>query len=148
MPFFVTGASGVFLPCFVGCCRVPGWCRVAGGGGGGCGGGAGGGCGVAGGSVAGWGWAVGVGGGGCGEEGGVVGGGGDGVRRVGGGGGGGGGWGLGGGGAGRIRSGELVAFCKVVAVAPAVVRRDGRVQAGGHPAEHARLGVLEERLEE
>jgi hypothetical protein len=50
-------------------------------------------------------------------------------------------------GAGKIRSGELVAFCKVVAVAPAVVRRDGRVQAGGHPGEHARLGVLEEQLE-
>jgi hypothetical protein len=35
-----------------------------------------------------------------------------------------------------------------VAVAPAVVRRDGRVQAGGHPADHARLGLAEERLDE
>jgi len=35
-----------------------------------------------------------------------------------------------------------------VAVAPAVVRRDGRVQAAGHPADHARLGVAEERLDE
>jgi hypothetical protein len=50
-------------------------------------------------------------------------------------------------GAGRIRTGEQVVFCKVVAVAPAVVRRDGRVQAGGHLAEHARLGVLEEQLD-
>jgi hypothetical protein len=35
-----------------------------------------------------------------------------------------------------------------VAVAPAVVRRDGRVQAAGHPADHARLGVAEQRLDE
>src|SRR6267154_1626613 len=34
-----------------------------------------------------------------------------------------------------------------VAVAPAVVRRDGRVQAQGHPADHVRLGVAEERLD-
>jgi hypothetical protein len=27
----------------------------------------------------------------------------------------------------RIRSGEVTVFCKVAAVAPAVVRRDGRV---------------------
>ena len=32
-------------------------------------------------------------------------------------------------------------------IARAVVRRDGRVQACGHPAEHARLGVAEERLD-
>jgi hypothetical protein len=51
-------------------------------------------------------------------------------------------------GAGRIRSGDLVAWLKPVAVAPAVVRRDGRVQAAGHPADHARLGVAEERLDE
>ena len=51
-------------------------------------------------------------------------------------------------GAGRIRSGDLVVWLKPVAVAPAVVRRDGRVQAAGHPAEHARLGVAEERLDE
>ena len=39
-------------------------------------------------------------------------------------------------------------FCKPVAVAAAVVRRDGRVQAGGHPADHARLGVIEQQLDE
>ncbi len=38
-------------------------------------------------------------------------------------------------------------FLKPVAVAAAVVRRDGRVQAGGHPADHARLGVAEDRLD-
>jgi hypothetical protein len=41
-----------------------------------------------------------------------------------------------------------VVFCKPVAIAPAVVRRDGRVQAAGHPADHARLGVAEDRLDE
>jgi hypothetical protein len=51
-------------------------------------------------------------------------------------------------GAGRVRSGDLVVWCKPVAVAPAVVRRDGRVQAAGHPADHARLGVAEEQLDE
>jgi hypothetical protein len=51
-------------------------------------------------------------------------------------------------GAGRIRSGDLVVWLKPVAVAPAVVRRDGRVQAAGHPADHARLGVAEHRLDE
>jgi len=51
-------------------------------------------------------------------------------------------------GAGRIRTGDVVVFFKPVAVAKAVVRQDGRVQAGGHPADHARLGVLEQRLEE
>jgi hypothetical protein len=50
-------------------------------------------------------------------------------------------------GAGRIRSGDLVVFCKPVAVAAAVVRRNGRVQAAGHPADHARLGLAEERLD-
>ena len=48
----------------------------------------------------------------------------------------------------RIRTGDLVVFCKPVAVALAVVRRDGRVQAGGHPADHARLGVIEQQLDE
>ena len=38
-------------------------------------------------------------------------------------------------------------FCKPVAVAAAVVRRNGRVQAAGHPADHARLGLAEERLD-
>ena len=49
-------------------------------------------------------------------------------------------------GAGKIATGDLVVFCKPVAIAPAVVRRDGRVQAQGHPADHARLGVAEDRL--
>ncbi len=51
------------------------------------------------------------------------------------------------GGTERIRSGEPVVFCKVVAVAPAVVRRDGKVQAAGSPAAHARLGPLEKWLD-
>jgi hypothetical protein len=51
-------------------------------------------------------------------------------------------------GAGVVRTGDVVVFCKPVAVAVAVVRRDGRVQAAGHPADHARLGVAERRLEE
>lgn len=49
--------------------------------------------------------------------------------------------------AGRIRGGDVVVFCKPVAVAEAVVRRDGRVQAAGHPAGHARLGVAEQQLD-
>jgi hypothetical protein len=52
------------------------------------------------------------------------------------------------GGTRRIRTGEPVVFCKVVAVAPAQVRRDGRVQALGSPVHHATLGPLEEWLEE
>ena len=47
-----------------------------------------------------------------------------------------------------IRTGEQLVFVKVVAAAPAVVRRDGTVQAGGHPADHARLGALEQQLDE
>jgi len=50
-------------------------------------------------------------------------------------------------GAGPVRTGDVVVFLKPVAVAPAVVRRDGRVQARGHPADHARLGLAEERLD-
>jgi hypothetical protein len=50
-------------------------------------------------------------------------------------------------GAGKIRSGELVAFCKVVVVVPARVCRDGRVQAGGRPCDHARLGSAEVALD-
>ena len=50
-------------------------------------------------------------------------------------------------GAGPVRTGDLVVFCKPVAVAAAVVRRDGRVQAAGHLADHVRLGVAEERLD-
>ncbi|MFI5065215.1 MAG: hypothetical protein ACHP9Z_14750 [Streptosporangiales bacterium] len=48
----------------------------------------------------------------------------------------------------RIRSGDQVVFVKVVAAGPAVVRRDGQVQAGGHPADHARLGAAEQQLDE
>ena len=51
-------------------------------------------------------------------------------------------------GAGRIRSGDVVVWLKPVAVTRAVVRRDGRVQAAGHPADHARLGVAEQVLDE
>ena len=50
-------------------------------------------------------------------------------------------------GTGKIRTGDTVVFLKVVAVAPAQVRRDGRVQAQGSPAGHATLGPLEEWLE-
>ena len=52
------------------------------------------------------------------------------------------------GGTGKIRTGEAVVFLKVVAVAPAQVRRDGRVQAQGSPCEHATLGPLEDWLEQ
>ncbi len=52
------------------------------------------------------------------------------------------------GGTRRIRTGEPVVFCKIVAVAPAQVRQDGRVQAKGSPVHHATLGPLEEWLEE
>jgi hypothetical protein len=51
------------------------------------------------------------------------------------------------GGTERIRSGDLVVFLKIVAVAVARVRRDGRVQAQGSPLDHATLGPLEEWLE-
>jgi Insertion element 4 transposase N-terminal len=47
-----------------------------------------------------------------------------------------------------IRTGDQVVFLKVVAVAPARVRRDGRVQAQGSPCDHATLGPLEEWLEQ
>jgi hypothetical protein len=47
-----------------------------------------------------------------------------------------------------IRTGDQLVFVKVVAVAPAVVRRDGRVQAAGHPADHARLGAAERQLDD
>jgi hypothetical protein len=52
------------------------------------------------------------------------------------------------GGTEKIRTGEVTVFCKVAAVAPARVRRDGRVQAQGSPAALARLGPLEEWLEQ
>ena len=51
-------------------------------------------------------------------------------------------------GAGPDPTGDMVVFLKPVAIAAAVVRRDGRVQAAGHPADHVRLGVAEERLDE
>src|ERR1039457_20771 len=49
--------------------------------------------------------------------------------------------------AGRIGTGDLVVFLKPVAVAAVVVRRDGRVQAAGHPADRARLCLAEELLD-
>ena len=52
------------------------------------------------------------------------------------------------GGTEAIRAGEATVFLKVVAVAPAQVRRDGQVQAQGSPAGRATLGPLEEWLEE
>jgi len=48
----------------------------------------------------------------------------------------------------KIRAGDQLVFVKMIAVAPAVVRRDGRVQAGGHPADHARLGAIEQQLDD
>jgi hypothetical protein len=51
------------------------------------------------------------------------------------------------GGTRKVRTGGLVAYCKVVVVAEAQVRRDGQVQAKGSPVHHATLGPLEERLE-
>jgi hypothetical protein len=48
----------------------------------------------------------------------------------------------------KIVSGDLLVWCKVVVVAPAVVRRDGRVQAEGRPCDHARLGAIEEQLDQ
>jgi len=51
------------------------------------------------------------------------------------------------GGTGKIRTGEPAVFLKVVAVAPAQVRGDGKVQAQGSPCAHATLGPLEERLD-
>jgi hypothetical protein len=50
-------------------------------------------------------------------------------------------------GAEKITAGDLVAWCRVVVVAPAVVRRDGRVQADGRPCDHARLGAAELELD-
>lgn len=46
-----------------------------------------------------------------------------------------------------VRTGEVVVWLKVMLLAPAAVRRDGRVQVAGKPADHARLGVLEEELD-
>ena len=46
-----------------------------------------------------------------------------------------------------IAMGEPVVWCTVVVTAPAVVRRDGRVQAQGRPCDHARLGAVEQELD-
>ena len=50
-------------------------------------------------------------------------------------------------GAERITVGDSVVWCKVVVVAPVVVRRDGRVQAEGRACDHAWLGVAEQELD-
>ncbi len=50
-------------------------------------------------------------------------------------------------GAEPVTAGGLVAWCKVVVVAPAVLRRNGRVQAQGRPCDHARLGAAEQELD-
>jgi hypothetical protein len=47
-----------------------------------------------------------------------------------------------------IRTGDQLVFVKVVAVAPAVVRRDGQARAGGHLAGHARLGAAGPQLDD
>src|SRR5260370_6530781 len=49
------------------------------------------------------------------------------------------------GGTEKIRTGGAVVFCKVVAVAEAQVKRDGRVRAKGGPVDHGTLGPLEEK---
>jgi hypothetical protein len=49
---------------------------------------------------------------------------------------------------GPVRDGDLVAWCMVVAVTPAVLDRDGRVGAQGWLPDHVRLGGLEEHLGE
>lgn len=48
--------------------------------------------------------------------------------------------------AGRVRDGDLVAWCTVTAVAPAVLDADGRLAVDGWLPEQVRLGVLEEHL--
>ena len=50
-------------------------------------------------------------------------------------------------GAKLVTAGDPVAWCTVVVTAPAVVRRDGRVQAQGRPCDHARLGAAEQELD-
>ena len=46
-------------------------------------------------------------------------------------------------GTGAVRTGEDLVFCHQVAVAPAVVRRGGAVQAAGWLPDHVTLGMLE-----
>jgi hypothetical protein len=43
-------------------------------------------------------------------------------------------------------AGELAVFCRAVVTAPAVVRRDGRILAGGWLPDFVRLGELERHL--
>ena len=50
-------------------------------------------------------------------------------------------------GAKPITAGEPVVWCTVVVTAPALLRRDGRVQAAGRPCDHARLGAAEQELD-
>ena len=45
-----------------------------------------------------------------------------------------------------LADGELVVWCRVTAVAPVVLDRDGRLGAEGWLPDHVRLGVLEEHL--
>ncbi len=47
----------------------------------------------------------------------------------------------------EIRTGDMVVFLKIVAVAPAVVQKKGHVRAEGSPCAHATLGPLEEWLD-
>ena len=47
---------------------------------------------------------------------------------------------------GQVRDGELVAWCTVTAVAPAVLDAHGRLAADGWLPDHVRLGVLEGHL--
>jgi hypothetical protein len=49
-------------------------------------------------------------------------------------------------GGGGLASGEVALFCQPVTAASVLVRRDGRVQARGHLAEHVRLGLVEDHL--
>ena len=49
---------------------------------------------------------------------------------------------------GPVRDGDLVAWCTVVAVTPAVLDEDGRLGADGWLPDHVRLGGLEEYLGE
>jgi hypothetical protein len=48
--------------------------------------------------------------------------------------------------AGRMRDGDLVAWCTVTAVGPAVLDADGRLAVEGWLPDQVRLGVLEEHL--
>jgi hypothetical protein len=45
-----------------------------------------------------------------------------------------------------LRSGDAALFCAPLVAAPVLIRRDGRVQARGHLAEHVRLGLMERHL--